>query len=87
MEVGGQLHAPAALTLRKKPPVPWNSRMGGAQSRSLINILLTIILQTKLPLFFEQHAISYIEVTEVKPQASYTTVLNYDVLKTYPLLN
>jgi hypothetical protein len=34
MEVGGQIHAPAALLPGKEPPYPLEIRMGGPQSRS-----------------------------------------------------
>jgi hypothetical protein len=34
MEVGGQLHAPAALPTGKEPLVPINRRLGGPQNRS-----------------------------------------------------
>jgi hypothetical protein len=34
MEVNGQLHAPAALTLRKRPEYTFDRRLGGHQSRS-----------------------------------------------------
>jgi hypothetical protein len=34
MEVSGQLHAPAALPLRKRPQYPMDRRLGGAQRLS-----------------------------------------------------
>jgi hypothetical protein len=34
MEVGGQLHGPAALPPEKSPLYPLDRRIGGAQSRS-----------------------------------------------------
>jgi hypothetical protein len=34
MEMGGQLHAPTALSPGKEPPVKLDTRLGGPQSRS-----------------------------------------------------
>jgi hypothetical protein len=32
-DLGGQLHAPAALSLEKEPPYPFDTRLDGPQSR------------------------------------------------------